>query len=253
MLFCRSSAAAIVVAGTLAVLPRAADAASCNGDRKLDVPMQFNVMIQGPGRVHVSAFGGSDKTGWVIPVAYGGWRIYNASGQQIDFFTRADLGFASVDMLRETNVDGLVPGASYTIELGSQDYCGNTGVFRRAVTMPTGTPESNRPAVSALDIVQIGFMSASPALRFSALDDSGIAHVSIYINGVLAKEYRYSETTGFRWWCDDYPIDTVKSTLEGPFFFWKIPTIYQGAAATVDVVVEDLFGNQTVTTALLYL
>jgi hypothetical protein len=188
----------------------------------------------------------------VIPIDYGGC-VYDAFGQQIDFFTRADLGFASTEMMRETNIDGFVPGASYTIELVSQDFCNNKGAFRRVVTMPNGPAETNAPAVSTLDVVQVGFLTGNPALRFSTLDDSGVAHVSIYINGVLAKEYRYSDATGFRWWCDDYPIDGTQSTLEGPIFYWKVPSIYQGAAATVDVIVEDLFGNQTVRTAQLYL
>jgi len=253
MLFRRSFPAALILAILLALLPARVDAASCKGDRKLDVPMQFNAIVQGPGRVHVSAFGGSDKSGWVIPKDYGGWRIYNASGQEIDFFTKADLGFASTEMMKETNIDGLVPGASYTIELTSQDYCNNKGVFRRAITMPSGPQETTAPAVSTLDVVQVGFMTGNPALRFSTLDDSGVARVSISINGVLAKEYRYSDATGFRWWCDDYPIDGTQSTLEGPIFYWKIPAIYQGAAATVEVIVEDLFGNQTVRTAQLYL
>lgn len=253
MYFCRSLALALILTGAHVLIPRTADAASCNGDRKLDVPMRFNVDIQSASRVHVSAFGGSDKSGWVIPVAYGGWRLYDASGQQVDFFTRADLGFASKDMLKETNIEGLVPGASYTIELISQDYCNNKGVFRQAVTMPSATAESNAPSVSALSLVQVGFMTGSSALRFSATDDSGIERVSIFINGVLAKEYRYADGVSFRWWCDEYPVDGVQSTLEGPNFYWKYPSSTYAGAATVDVVVEDVLGNQTVSSAQLYL
>ena len=252
MLLCRSFSAALIYTILLATLPARADAASCNGDRKLDVPMQFNIDIQSASRVHVSAFGGSDKSGWVIPVAYGGWRLYDASGQQVDFFTRADLGFASKDMLKETNIDGLLPGASYTIELISQDYCNNKGAFRQTVTMPGATAESNAPSVSALSLVPVGFMTMSSALSFSATDDSGIARVSIFINGVLAKEYRYADGVSFRWWCDEYPVDGVQSTLEGSNFYWKYPSTYAGAA-TVDVVVEDVLGNQTVSSAQLYL
>ena len=245
-------AAAIIFTGFFAFIPQSADAASCNGDRKLDVPMQFNVTVQGAGRVHVSAYGGADKSGWVIPVAYGGWRLYDANGQEVDFFTRADLGFASKDMLKETNIEGLVPGASYTIQLTSQDFCNNKGTFRRTVTMPDAAPESNAPAVSTPDIVQVGFMSANSRLHFSATDDTGIARISIFINGALAKEYRYSDGTAYRWWCDVYPVDGVQSTLEGPNFYWAYPSTYRGAA-TVDIVVEDLLGNQTVRTAQLSL
>jgi hypothetical protein len=168
-------------------------------------------------------------------------------------FTRADLGFASKDMLKETNIEGLVPGATYTIQLTSQDFCNNKGTSRRTITMPDAAPEFNGPAVSIPDIVQVGFMGANPALHFSATDDTGVAGVRIYINGALAKEYRYSDDTGFRWWCDVYPVDGVQSTLEGPNFYWTYPSTYRGAAGPVDVVVEDLLGNQTVSSAQLYL
>jgi len=249
---CRSLALALILTGAHVLIPRTADAASCKGDRKLDVPMQFNVVVQGPGRVHLSAFGGADKSGWVIPVAYGGWRLYDVYGRQVDFFTRADLGFASKEMLKETNIDGLAPGASYTIELISQDYCNNKGSFRSTLTMPQTVVESNNPAVSTLDVVQVGFMTANSALRFSATDDSGIAHVSIFINGLLAKEYHYGDDVSFRWWCDEYPVDSVQSTLEGPNFIWTYPSTFRGPA-TVDVIVEDLLGNQTIRSAQLYL
>jgi len=47
---------------------QAVAAPNCRSDRKLDVPMQFVVDIQSAARVHVSAYGGSDKSGWVIPL-----------------------------------------------------------------------------------------------------------------------------------------------------------------------------------------
>ena len=253
MLFYRSLVVGVVVTLGLACFSSDAAAASCNGDRKLDVPMQFRATVLGAGRVHVSAFGGSDKSGWVVPVAYRGWRLYDAAGREVDYFTRADLGFASKEMLKETNLDGLVPGASYTIELISQDYCNNKGTFRQPVTMPAAAAESNGPAVSVPEIIQVGFMSANPALRFSAADDSGLARVSIYINGTLAKEYRYADGVGFRWYCDEYPVDGVQSTLEGPKFYWTYPTQYRNSVALVDVVVEDLLGNHTTTSARLYM
>ena len=253
MLFYRSLVVGGVVTLGLACLSSNAAAASCNGDRKLDVPMQFRATVLGAGRLHVSAFGGSDKSGWVVPVAYRGWRLYDAAGREVDYFTRADLGFASKDMLKETNLDGLVPGATYTIELVSQDYCNNKGTFRQSVTMPAAAAESNSPVVSTPGIVQVGFMSANPALRFSATDDSGIARVSIYVNGALAEEYRYADGVGFRWWCDPYTLDSVQSTLEGSTFYWTYPTQYRYTVALVDVVVEDLLGNHTTTSAQLYM
>jgi hypothetical protein len=157
--------------------PSHAYAASCRGDRKLDVPMQFVVDIQSPARVHVSAYGGSDKSGWVIPLGYGAWRLYDSSGRQVSFFTSADLGFASNDMLKETNLEGLVPGMSHTIELASQDYCGNIATSRKTMTMPALRVEFNASAVSTPTVVLVGFQTAvSKTLQFSAADDTGIKH-----------------------------------------------------------------------------
>jgi hypothetical protein len=103
---------------------------SCRSDKKFDVPMQFSASIESAGRVHLSAFGGADKSGWFVPYT---WQLYDDRGRQVDYFPQADLGFASQDMLREVNLEGLVPGASYTIELTSYDYCIHMGSTHNAV------------------------------------------------------------------------------------------------------------------------
>jgi hypothetical protein len=226
-------------------------ASNCRGDRKLDVPMQFVVDVQSAARVHVSAYGGSDKSGWVIPLGYGAWRLYDSSGRQVSFFTSADLGFASNDMLKETNLEGLVPGMSYTIELASQDFCANIGTSRKTVTMPPLSVESNAPAVSTPTVVLVGFQtSAWKTLQFSATDDTGIKHLTVLINGTVVSEYDYGTGSAFRWWCNSYTLDTVQSTLEGPNFYVSYPSAYAGPSL-VEVVVDDWFGNRTIKSATL--
>jgi hypothetical protein len=234
--------------------PATAQAAgSCKGDRKVDVPIQFGVTFESAGRVHLSAFGGSDKSGWIVPVGYGAWHLYDSSGKQLDFFTRSDLGYASKDMLKEANLEGLVPGESYTVELISQDYCNNKGSFREVVTMPAAAPESNGPTVSAPTTVQVGFMSYYKQLQFSATDDTGLKRVAVYINGDLVTDNKYFDGLRFRWWVDPYTLDSVQSTLEGPNFYVAYPDGYKGVYALVEIVVEDIFGNQTRTSAQLSL
>jgi hypothetical protein len=247
--FRSSLAAAVVVLWGFS--SQAFAAPNCRSDRKLDVPMQFAVDVQSAVRVHVSAFGGSDKSGWVLPLGYGAWRLYDSSGKQLSSFTTADLGFASNDMLKETNLEGLLPGTSYIIELASQDYCGNVGTFRKSVTMPGAASESNAPVVSTPTVVLVGFQtSVYKTLQFSATDDTGVRHVAVMINGTIVQEYDYSSGVTFRWWCNNYSLDSVQSTLEGPNFYVSYPATYAGPSL-VEIVVDDWFGNRSTTSAQL--
>jgi hypothetical protein len=247
-----SGAAACAVC-LLLVIPASADAQSCKGDRKLDEPMPFSVTIESAGRVHVSASGGKDKSGWVIPFGSGAWRLYDYAGRKLDQFSRASLGFASNDMMKETTIEGLVAGGTYTIEFASQDYCNNKGTVRRTITMPAVQPEAQAPAVSTPTIVRTGFLTYDQKIHFSATDDTGVARVAVFINGTLVSESRYTDNAGFRWWCDEYTLDSVTSTLEGPNTYFSYPSAYQGQACLVEIVVEDMLGNITTSQAELWL
>jgi hypothetical protein len=191
----RKAAEWVIVFGMLSVgLPEPSYAASCKGDRKLDIPMQFNVITESAGRIHLSAFGGADKSGWVDIGALGhrAWTIFDATGKELDFFLPSPLVFASTQMLKETNLEGLMPGASYKIRLASMDGCGNMGYVTQLVRMPESTPESVVPVVSSPELVSTGALgSSSTVLHFSATDDTGIKRVEIYFNGSLMQEYRY--------------------------------------------------------------
>jgi hypothetical protein len=224
---------------------------SCKGDKQLDVPMQFAATVESAGRVHVSAFGGSDKSGVVSPV---NWRVYNASGALIDYFPRTNLAFVSPDMLKETNLEGLIPGASYTIELTSQDFCAHLGTVRNSVTMHPAIPETNPPVVSTPTLVQVGLQTGEfTQLQFAVTDDTGVQDVALYINGTKVAEYEYFDGVSIRWWCDPYPADAVLSVLEGPNYYVNYPTTYKGSYASVEVVVVDLFGNRSTSSAQLLL
>src|SRR4051812_37476796 len=112
----------VIVAGA-ASTAFAGPSYSCKGDKRLDASMQFDATVEG-SRVHVSAFGGADKSNWVVPSV---WRLYTASGTLIDYFPKTTLVFVSESMLANANLEGLVAGA-YVIELTSVDFCNNKGV-----------------------------------------------------------------------------------------------------------------------------
>jgi hypothetical protein len=248
----RSVQRIVAVAILIAALPRLSYAAACKGDKRLDVPMQFNVTALSPGRIHLSAFGGSDKSGWVDigALGSGAWTVYDNTGKQLDFFLPSPLVFAATEMLKETNLEGLIPGGSYTIQLASMDGCGNMGYVRKPITMPGATSETNRPVVSTPDLVRTGSMgSATTVLHFSATDNTGIKHISILFNGNLIREYKYFTDEAFRWWVDTYDADASVSTLEGPNFYVSYPDAYRGQYGVVSVIVEDYFGNQYTATA----
>jgi len=239
----------------LACSPRLVYAA-CRGDRKVDVPMQFTATIESAGRLHLSAYGGSDRSGWVGIGSLGAnaWTIKDSSGKQLDYFLLSPLVFASMEMLKETNVEGLVPGATYTIQLASLDSCSNMAYVSKSVTMPLSNPETNDPLVSAPDLVATGFLTGiSNVLHFSATDDTGIARVSIYFNGTLIQEYKYFNDTAFRWWVNRYDLDNTVSTLEGPNYYVSYPSTLSGQSGLVEVVVDDFFGNRVIKGAFMAL
>lgn len=234
--------------------PRLVYAGSCKGDRKVDSPMQFTAVVESPGRLHLSAYGGSDRSGWVGigSLGQGAWTIKNSSNKQLDSFLTSPLVFASSEMLKEANVEGLVPGETYIVQLASMDGCSNMAYVTKAITMPVANPESNSAVVSAPDLVQTGFLgSSSFVLHFSATDDTGIEHISIYFNGNLIQEYKYFNDAAFRWWVDPYNLDNTVSTLEGPNYYVSYPTAYAGQYGLVEIVVDDFFGNRVTTSALL--
>jgi hypothetical protein len=226
----------------------AAAAYNCKSDRKLDAPMQFTAVVDGDGRVHVSAFGGSDKSRYVAPST---WRVYSAANALIDYFPKSMVVFASMDMFKETNIDGLQPGSSYTIELTSVDFCNNPGVVRKTMTLPPGYPEPTLPVLSAPTVAQVGLQSFGRVIQFSVTDDSGVQAVSVLVNGHEIASFVYGNGLSVRWWTDYYPYDNVLSTLEGPNYYVAYPDMYRGYSALVDVVVTDLHGNQATTSALL--
>ena len=223
---------------------------SCKGDRALDTPMQFTATVQG-SRVHLSASGGADKTGWVVPSV---WRIYDALGKQVDYFPKTVLVFVSDDMLREANLEGLVPGASYTIELTSVDFCNNAGIARRSIVLPQPASELNTPNLSMPALASIGLQTGQfTQLQFSVTDDTGIREVAVYIAGTKIQEYRYYDGVNYRWWFDNYPADNTQSVLEGPNYYVNYPTSYQGQYVLVEVDATDVLGNVSRTSAWLLL
>ena len=220
---------------------------NCRKDKVLDSPIQFGLTIQGE-RVRLTTYGGSDRSQVVVLYQ---WRILDQQNRQLDYFPKGILTFGvSYNMLRETNLEGLVPGTVYGIELISQDGCGNSGTSRQTVLIPGGNVENNPPVVSVPTIVYTGALGfVFPNIHFTASDDSGIREATVYVNGAPVKTYRYYDGVNFRWWTENYPADGVQSTLEGPFFTTTYPDAYRGQYALVEIEVVDSFGNTTTTSA----
>jgi hypothetical protein len=241
---------AAFVGGFLGSSSPAAAAYNCKSDRRLDAPMQFAATVQG-SRVHLSASGGADKSGWVVPSV---WRIYDASGKQIDYFPKGLLVFVSENMLREANLEGLVPGASYTIELTSVDFCNNPGIARKSMTLPQPAAEVNTPNLSTPTLAYIGLQTGQfTQLQFSVTDDTGIREIAVYVAGTKIQEFKYYDGVSYRWWFDNYPADNTQSVLEGPNYYVNYPTSYKGQYVLVEVDATDVLGNVSRTSAWMVL
>lgn len=220
---------------------------NCRSDKKLDVPMQFAVATESAGRIHLSAYGGADKSGWLAPYNNGAWRVYDSSGTQFTRFTESLLVFSSTELLVEAYLEGLLPG-TYSIELTSTDLCGNLGRTRSSISIGSPVPEATAPAISVPQAVLVGALGATAyALYFTATDDTGITRLSVDVNGSPIAEFNYFNGTSFRWWTAFYPEDSTLTAFEGPSFYVSYPDAYKGQCG-VHVTGEDLFGNQVTVT-----
>lgn len=242
------------VAG-VAALPTQADAGprgttySCKRDKSVDAPMGFVFSGLTPVRLHASAVGGSDRSGVIKPVS---WILHDASGEQVDSFPQSVLAWTSANMLKEVNLEGLEPGGSYTLALTSQDWCGNLAVVKQSLTMPPASPESTAPELSAPTTVRAGLMGYSTYLiHLDVTDNTGIAKVTVMVDGKTITELRYGRGAGYRWWFDEYLDDNTQSTLEGPSYYISYPDEYKGSQRAVDVEVEDAYGNKAVSSAVI--
>jgi len=222
---------------------------SCKGDRAVDAPIQVAVDVQSPGRLHASGYGGSDKSGLIYPTT---WTLYDAAGAQVSKFPTATPVWTSSAMLKEVNIEGLVPGATYSVALNSQDWCGNNAVVKKTITMPAAAGEGNVPELSTPTTIQSGLMGyLFTQITFDVTDDTGLRSVTVSIDGTAVSTSTYGDGRGFRWWFDDYPFDDTQSTLEGPIYYISVPDAYKGGSHLVQVVVVDIYGNQSVSSALL--
>ena len=242
-----SAAVVILVVATFSSPAYAAY--NCKGDKQVDVPIQFVVAKQGAARVRLSAYGGSDKSGYVVPSV---WRLYSG-GRQVDYFPKTNLVFVSKNMLKEANLDGLAPG-NYEIELTSLDWCNNARAVRQPLTIAVPSGDAVLPNLSTPTTVLVGLQSGQfSQIQFELTDDSGIQRVTVSINGTIIKDYQYANGVAFRWWFELYPSDNTLSVLEGPYYYVNYADSYKGTYSYVEVVAVDVNGNESRQSAMLVL
>jgi hypothetical protein len=219
---------------------------SCKRDKVVDAPMQFTATVVG-GRVELSASGGSDKSGWIAPSNNGAWKVFDATGLQVTRFTESLMTFAASDVMKEANLEGLLPG-TYKIVFTTIDLCGNQGTSQRSVTVAAPAYESTPPVIADLQLVTLSYMGATAySVYFTASDNSGIRRVWVEAGGSVLADYSYFNGTSYRWWTDFFPNDSTMTAFEGPTFQVGYDSALKGKCG-VRVFAEDLSGNQTVAT-----
>ena len=115
--------------------------------------------------------------------------------------------------------------------------------------MPAAGGDAQSPELSDPGLVSIGMSSYTNVLNFNTEDESGTRQVSVFVSGNKIADYVYANGVSVRWWTNDYPDDNSQSTLEGPYYYVPLPDQYQGQTPQVEVVVTDVTGTQSTTSA----
>ena len=220
---------------------------SCKRDKVVDVPMQFTATVVG-GRVELSASGGSDKSGWIAPSNNGAWKVFDATGIQVTRFTDSLMTFAASDVMKEANLEGLLPG-TYNVVFTTIDLCGNQGTSQRSVTVGASAYESTPPVIADLQLLTLSYMGATAySVYFTASDNSGIRRVRVEADGSVLADYNYFNGTSYRWWTEFFPGDSTMTAFEGPTFQVGYDSAHKGKCG-VRVIAEDVSGNEVIANA----
>ena len=141
-----------------------------------------------------------------------------ASGRPLDYFPKSILVRVSPQMVNEANLEALVPGASYVVELTSKDWCKQPGESqkaghgaRRSGRRQRAEPVRFRPGVDRAAV-------RWRANQFSLTEDTGIVDVEVYVSGTLLKQFKYGDLRQLslvvrRIPVRQYPVDGRRAVL----------------------------------------
>lgn len=104
-----------------------------------------------------------------------------------------------------TNIYGLVPDTSYTIEIAAVDIYGNSGAFSEPLTFET-TPDKTAPVISSFG-PEPGYFNSAIPVSFSARDDYSVASVSVQASQSNEKDAKFTD------------VAVLKNENGGPSFY----------------------------------
>jgi hypothetical protein len=209
---------------------------NCKKDKGLDQPIEIqSIDVQSPMRIHITAGGGWDASnGVVLPNWY---EVIDESGTATNVPSGIYVGDAS-DLL-DVHVEGMRPGATYTVRLHCQDLCGNTGYSANyAVTMPDASGDATPPvATTPVARTRSVFVATFRVVSVEATDNTGVSRVEFYFEGALEHTL---EVAG-------HP--RLQLDGETPEYEWFVPDELSGRSGVVMVKTYDPAGNVTETSA----
>lgn len=214
---------------------------NCKRDSQLDETMDFDVTWITQSEALLTAFGGSDKSGFVEVHR---WIVEGVVGDnRYGEYPTVEFQSGSPE-LRMLHIRALEPGDSVKLILESRDSCLNKKQTQQTITVPAPS-SGDAEAPVLLQEPKIVYIWAGltylPYLELFAVDNAAIKTVTIYVDGSLAYKSPDYEQSTYQMFTDNDSGDFSASNQYG-FYTNIFP--YAGRLPVHDVL-EDTSGNIT--------
>jgi hypothetical protein len=154
--------------------------------------------------------------------------------------------------LLDTEIEGLLPGQQYRINVATVSSCIPAGADV-AITMPPLSLDTTDPEVGAPYVQWYSmYMGSAVALQGRGWDNTAVMSITVTVDGqVIANVAHDINTQWFRYW--NYGVYGASALNDlGPMYFaWLPDNVRNGSSHQVVVTVTDTSGRTTTNTSTL--